>query len=528
MTYFILQTLFWLLLSFLVGLILGRWLKTILCRQSAYVDYGSDEDVDMSSRASFEESADKLALRSRTAHRESGSGGDILAGAAVAGTAGVAAHVSGSSDVDEDVDASTEKSRFDASSDAKSTNRSTDGTDISVAGASDNLSATDNNTDFSATSAVEDSDIAMRKSRQTEIDNLWTEQDDDGSFDTAASEPSTQELMGAAFGGSSESSSHKSGSGIPGIERNNLKIIEGIGPAMEKVLHENGIDNWRALSQTSEADLRAMLDQYGDKYKIIQPGSWIEEARLAAEGNIDELIRVQKVDGVSKLENMLGAGGYSGLVSSDDSAPAAQGLMGSVQDEGLSSTGSSIPGIDADNLQIIEGIGPAMEKVLHENGIDSWRELGRKSEQDLRAMLDKYGGKYKIIQPGSWIEEARLAAEGKVDELIHLQKLDGISKLENMLGASRMSGFAGYVLDDLTIVEGIGPKISELLRNAGIKSWQALASTDTSKIQEILDAAGSNFQMADPSTWAEQADMADREEWAKLKEYQDFLDGGRA
>ena len=83
-----------------------------------------------------------------------------------------------------------------------------------------------------------------------------------------------------------------------------------------------------------------------------------------------------------------------------------------------------------------------------------------------------------------------------------------------------------YLPDDHKIVEGVGPKISELLVAGGIKTWAELASTDVSKIKEILVAAGSRYKMHDPSTWPKQAGLAAEGKWDELKEYQDYLDGG--
>lgn len=82
--------------------------------------------------------------------------------------------------------------------------------------------------------------------------------------------------------------------------------------------------------------------------------------------------------------------------------------------------------------------------------------------------------------------------------------------------------------DDLKIVEGIGPKIEELLHKAGIKTWKALADTAVARIKEILDAGGPNFQIHDPGTWPKQAGLADQGKWAELKKLQDELDAGKA
>ncbi|MBX2891797.1 MAG: hypothetical protein KF734_12760 [Saprospiraceae bacterium] len=89
--------------------------------------------------------------------------------------------------------------------------------------------------------------------------------------------------------------------------------------------------------------------------------------------------------------------------------------------------------------------------------------------------------------------------------------------------------FAGtkWKWDDLKIVEGIGPKIEELLHNEGIKTWQQLSETSADRLKEILNAAGPNFQIHDPSTWPAQARLADQGKWDDLKKLQDELTGGR-
>ncbi|MCB9283722.1 MAG: 50S ribosomal protein L27 [Lewinellaceae bacterium] len=81
--------------------------------------------------------------------------------------------------------------------------------------------------------------------------------------------------------------------------------------------------------------------------------------------------------------------------------------------------------------------------------------------------------------------------------------------------------------DDLKLVEGIGPKIEGLLNEAGIHTWADLANADLSKLQAILDEAGSRYRMHDPATWAKQASLASEGKWDELVEYQDHLQGGK-
>lgn len=82
-------------------------------------------------------------------------------------------------------------------------------------------------------------------------------------------------------------------------------------------------------------------------------------------------------------------------------------------------------------------------------------------------------------------------------------------------------------LNDLKIVEGVGPKIEQLLNEGGINTWDELAAAEVDRLKEILDAAGSRYQIHDPSTWPAQAKFAAEGKWEELKEYQDMLIGGR-
>ena len=82
-------------------------------------------------------------------------------------------------------------------------------------------------------------------------------------------------------------------------------------------------------------------------------------------------------------------------------------------------------------------------------------------------------------------------------------------------------------LNDLKIVEGIGPKIEQLLNEGGINTWEELAAAEVDRLKEILDAAGSRYQIHDPSTWPAQSKFAAEGKWEELKEYQEMLIGGR-
>ncbi len=81
--------------------------------------------------------------------------------------------------------------------------------------------------------------------------------------------------------------------------------------------------------------------------------------------------------------------------------------------------------------------------------------------------------------------------------------------------------------DDLKIVEGIGPKIEELLNREGIRSFAQLAAADPDRLMTVLRAAGPRFQIQDPTTWPRQAQLAADSRWDELKELQRQLTAGR-
>ena len=79
--------------------------------------------------------------------------------------------------------------------------------------------------------------------------------------------------------------------------------------------------------------------------------------------------------------------------------------------------------------------------------------------------------------------------------------------------------------DDLTVLEGIGPKVAKVLTGIGIVSFADLAGADAAKVQETLDAAG--MQYMKPEGWIEQAKLAAAGDTEGLAKLQDELKGGR-
>ena len=80
-------------------------------------------------------------------------------------------------------------------------------------------------------------------------------------------------------------------------------------------------------------------------------------------------------------------------------------------------------------------------------------------------------------------------------------------------------------MDDLLKIEGIGPKVAKVLKDAGITTFDDLAHAKTDDVQVALNAAG--LQMMNPEGWVAQAKLAAKGDWAGFEKLQSELKGGR-
>ncbi len=302
----------------------------------------------------------------------------------------------------------------------------------------------------------------------------------------------------------------------------NLQVIEGIGPKLESLLKKNGIGSLFALAKADEKELKKILSD--NNLSMIDPSHWSDQAELAADGKWNKLAEFQK-----ELND----------ANKDGASPAKVDRIA----EQLFAVGAVRRGkgidfgaaFETDHLQIIEGIGGKVEELLKSKGINSWSSLAEQSQETLKAVLEEAGGAYQMMDPGSWPLQARLAAEGKWSELIAFQKdlnsgdLSRSGKLSPSKLETKIIALLGYSNDpeDLTVIEGIGPKIEELLKEAGIKTWGDLAGASVENLEKELEKGGKKFSLAMPSTWPLQARLAHEQRWEQLREYQELLQGGR-
>ncbi len=164
--------------------------------------------------------------------------------------------------------------------------------------------------------------------------------------------------------------------------------------------------------------------------------------------------------------------------------------------------------IDRDNLMSV------LEKEIIPTYYDKpknwWKIVGQSMKDvlpffDSDRMADEY---YQLLYKSKPLPKKKKVAAKKKS-----------SKIDTPLGKIQV--------DDLKIVEGIGPKIEKLLKEGGFHTWEKLSKAEIKKLQDILDAAGPRYRVHNPKTWAKQAELASEGKWNELKQWQDELDGGK-
>ncbi len=125
-----------------------------------------------------------------------------------------------------------------------------------------------------------------------------------------------------------------------------------------------------------------------------------------------------------------------------------------------------------------------------------------------------------MADPTSWPRQARLAA---AHDWVRLQNLK-----EQLSGGVRRPQ-PPVPEDDLTVIEGIGPKISASLKEHGIRTFVQLSRAEPDRLLEILAEAGPNFKLAAPAvvSWPAQAQLAAKGDWDQLHAFKESLIAGR-
>lgn len=112
--------------------------------------------------------------------------------------------------------------------------------------------------------------------------------------------------------------------------------------------------------------------------------------------------------------------------------------------------------------------------------------------------------------------------------IVSITGFDGAKKSETKAEPKATAKKSTKKGDDLTLIEGIGPKVAEIFAGAGINSFADLAKKSKEELEAILDPNGAVYAAMDPTTWPQQAQLAADGKFDELETLKGQLKGGRA
>ena len=171
------------------------------------------------------------------------------------------------------------------------------------------------------------------------------------------------------------------------------------------------------------------------------------------------------------------------------------------------------PGSDhQDDLKVIKGIGPEMEKLLNSFEIQSWEQLAALTDEEVQkvdAALTDFPGR---IERDEWVLQAQeIMDNGHVVPDKKPKKLEKQAAVKSADSGDWRSGTTTHFgtpgsshRDDLKEINGIGPVLEKTLNDFGIQSWEQLAELRADEVDKIDQAIAFPGRI-EREEWIEQA-----------------------
>jgi predicted flap endonuclease-1-like 5' DNA nuclease len=79
--------------------------------------------------------------------------------------------------------------------------------------------------------------------------------------------------------------------------------------------------------------------------------------------------------------------------------------------------------IVADDLKLVEGIGPKIEELFHNAGLKTWASVAASKPERLKEILVAAGERFQMHNPTTWPKQCQMMVDNKWDELKKYQDL---------------------------------------------------------------------------------------------------------
>jgi len=296
------------------------------------------------------------------------------------------------------------------------------------------------------------------------------------------------------------------------------------GGQLEAQLREAKMMMVKERIRSKEEKLKEMLQTKAELEKRIE----IQTEKDARRADQDK-VRQAKAEAAQKIKAKIKADEAARAGDNEKLKEAAEKLKGKKQapketpKEEAQEEESTVEKIATEIEETLEDIVDTVKAVAH--------VVGEKIDEAVESFNAPDTAETKEENTAETPAEPVKATSEKVAKVVESSKAPETvetteeKKVEAPAEPAKVADFAAK--DDLKTVEGIGPKIEELLNVAGINTFSALENTAVDKLKGILADAGGRYKSHNPSTWPKQSGMAAAGKWDELKKWQDELDGGK-
>jgi predicted flap endonuclease-1-like 5' DNA nuclease len=253
-------------------------------------------------------------------------------------------------------------------------------------------------------------------------------------------------------------------------EKDDLKMISGIGPFIEERLNALDIYTFRQISNFSPQDIEAINDAIEYFSGRIERDEWVAQAL--------ELVRNEELKAdlfrrISERKNKI-----------------YYDRIGTAKKE------------EADDLTIITGIGGWIQEKLNALDIFTFRQISNFTKEDIVTVTEAIEFFPGRIERDEWILQAR--------ELIRIagKKSDLLKRIRDRKGRiyyDRLGIAHKYEANNLTLIDGLGLWVEERLNTLGIYTFSQISKlthTDIETITEVLELIPGRIEQ---DKWVEQA-----------------------
>lgn len=193
-------------------------------------------------------------------------------------------------------------------------------------------------------------------------------------------------------------------------------------------------------------------------------------------------------------------------------------------------------------------------RLLQKDGAETNTERPHTSQERIRSILNRGGTNAMIAESDAQPDRTDLVKGGRQPQFTTMtesragdahtdqpseqrdiqtqspaQDVDSTRRFETAVvdfAAAREAGFNPKCANDFEIIEGVKPKIVELLHANGVRTFTQLADMSPADIQPMLDKAGPSFCMTQSDSWPEQAALAAHNNWRALRFLQQSMTSG--